>query len=701
MPFDPDQYLKQKLAAAPTPQATPAEGFNPDKYLAEKTSAQPAEQNRPSLLGSVLSGNAQGAIEALTPSKESADAALSGAGQGLLAGYLPQVQAKAQPVTDRIYNLVNRIQGKPQVEPAPWSQLTSNDENYVKARDTNIANIDQQKSEHPYAYGAGLVGGALTQGAMLPIGPAESLLGGVAKGAAVGAAQGAIQNPGDTKGQVSMLQLPERAGGAAVGGAVGGVVGGIGGAISQIGKAGQTIGATEENAGEIAKATRALGAEPTVGQLSSSPTLKGIESSLGQAPGRTGDAVRDGINQVQEAVRNNANKLAEQASKKTSFEVGEQIKSDIVAQIGEQLDPVKAAYQSLGKETPSIKVDSNRLMKIGDNLLNHDYSLFESDGLPNKIASQLQNVKSVDQLQTLRSTLGRLQRDAYAQGDSSKGIFLGDAIKSLNRLEQSSVTRASMEAMTGGIHPDKILFDHDIKLNEGQVDTLANAYTSGKEHAQQMIQDLKFARKGYRELMQNIGEMAGFTKIKGQRFTPSQFIDKLESVPSEQLATRMFQTKNVAGLRAFKQAMPEQFESLRQLQLANIVNKASTGGEINPTTMVKAIESYSPEVQREIFNPAQLETIKNMKTVINSYPSKIGPSGTPQGMEFKEWGKLLSPSYWMDQVGREAQLKVYQTANKVIKGGAGAVADETGKALSLLGKGTQNLVRPAVQMGRQ
>jgi hypothetical protein len=130
-------------------------------------------------------------------------------------GYLPQLQAAAQPA---IFKALNAITGQ-SVEP----------DSYVDSRDANIKRLQAEAKANPKtSLASDITGGAV--GAMatpIPgIGPAKGLLGAVGKGMAYGAGYGALANPGDVEGEVDPLQLSERAKNSAKGLAVGGVTGG-------------------------------------------------------------------------------------------------------------------------------------------------------------------------------------------------------------------------------------------------------------------------------------------------------------------------------------------------------------------------------------------------------------------------------------------------------------------------------------------
>ena len=173
-------------------------------------------------------------------------AALEGAGQSITLGYLPQLQAKAQPVVDRVMNagigVANKLgltdlQELPADKLAPIEQLTENGADYISARDKNISRQQEQAKIHPVATMGGQAAGIVTT-SLIPgkfIAQGVKGAGGVAsvlKGVATGAAEAAVLNPGDKQGEYNPMQVAERLDNAKYGAAFGGVGAGAAKTIS-------------------------------------------------------------------------------------------------------------------------------------------------------------------------------------------------------------------------------------------------------------------------------------------------------------------------------------------------------------------------------------------------------------------------------------------------------------------------------------
>lgn len=203
------------LFAPPTPQEhAMVKGMSPAPTKSDDLFAPPTSQEHASV---------QGMGDKPSKLPEIGTAALEHFGQGATLGYMPQLQAMAEPAMNKALDLFtgNHVSD-------------DDDSSYVQRRDENSHRIAQEMKDHPYASVAGTIAGGLTSGiAMSPAlaaVPGLSALSGAraaagagiaARTAALGARtagamgqsflMGAAANPGDTEGEVSPLQLGDRA----------------------------------------------------------------------------------------------------------------------------------------------------------------------------------------------------------------------------------------------------------------------------------------------------------------------------------------------------------------------------------------------------------------------------------------------------------------------------------------------------------
>jgi hypothetical protein len=219
MAFDPNKYIAQKSQVAKSTgrisdtvidSVGEPSGFDPDAYLQKK--ATPPTQKQPSLL-------------------DRGQAALEGFGDMATFGYLPQLQAGAAKVVDKLAGF--------------------EDEPYVKTRDKFIRRGERLAEEMPGSYLAGQAAGAIVTPGM-GMGKAATLGVKVARAGLIGAGTGLVMNPGDTEGEVSGLQLEERGKNALKSGAIGGA------GQSAVGLAGKGLSKWAEKGKGLQKASNTM-----------------------------------------------------------------------------------------------------------------------------------------------------------------------------------------------------------------------------------------------------------------------------------------------------------------------------------------------------------------------------------------------------------------------------------------------------------
>lgn len=200
-----------------------------------------------------LEAKAAGKAQPSAPAAESEGAgqtALEGFGQTATMGYLPHIQAAAETGIDKLGELFGV---GPAAEDAKLRAqgFKLPERGYVQARDENIARQDAQAKEHPLASMLGK-GAGIAATSMLPIGAAKgaaSVGGAFLRGGASGATQGALYNPGDTKGEVSPLQLEDRGKNALIGGAIGAPLGAVGYGVTKLADKSRMVDRVKDSAG--------------------------------------------------------------------------------------------------------------------------------------------------------------------------------------------------------------------------------------------------------------------------------------------------------------------------------------------------------------------------------------------------------------------------------------------------------------------
>ncbi|MGE3608003.1 MAG: hypothetical protein AB7I27_00345 [Bacteriovoracaceae bacterium] len=170
--------------------------------------------------GDPSSPNSWETIPDNTPQPRSGEAFIQGFGNAASFGYLPQLQAIAEPAIQGALDFIGGDNTDQKLKEQGFTIDQAPEESYVQRRDRYIGEGKRLAQENPGASLAGNVAGALSSG-IATGGGLSNLLGTTGKAATfgsrmgdavkTGATIGALRNPGDTKGEVNVLQLEDRA----------------------------------------------------------------------------------------------------------------------------------------------------------------------------------------------------------------------------------------------------------------------------------------------------------------------------------------------------------------------------------------------------------------------------------------------------------------------------------------------------------
>jgi len=171
------------------------------------------------------------------PESRDLEAGVEGFGQAATLGFLPQLQAGASKVVDF---LTPESEADKKLKEQGFT-IEDKPETFIEARDKFIKRKEGLQEESPISFGAGQLAGGVSTGiagaSLLKGGAALTAAGRAAQAVKAGAIGGVLRNPGDTEGELSGLQLGERAENALSSGAISGVFQGAGEGVKQIAKA--------------------------------------------------------------------------------------------------------------------------------------------------------------------------------------------------------------------------------------------------------------------------------------------------------------------------------------------------------------------------------------------------------------------------------------------------------------------------------
>lgn len=223
------------------------------QYLIETGQASPKQNNEAELYKQYQAEMAANQ----EPNGSALEAGVEAFGKAASFGYLPQMQAAVGPVIEKglSYFLPK--------DPEGFTIEEGKQPGYIERRDAAVKRSQELEREHPTASLVGSIGGGLASGiatgGLMGAGRAATLGGRLAQGAKAGAVVGAVRNPGETAGEISPLQIGDRASNLVSDVATGAV---FQGGLEGIGKVGQGLKQLPETIKTFsqAKALKASGA---------------------------------------------------------------------------------------------------------------------------------------------------------------------------------------------------------------------------------------------------------------------------------------------------------------------------------------------------------------------------------------------------------------------------------------------------------
>lgn len=384
------------------------------------------------------------------------------------------------------------------------------------------------------------------------------------------------------------------------------------GAFSKgLGWLGKTLFAGEKaTANEIIDAAQRLGVKPTQGMLTEGKVVPGLESSLTQSPSLAGAVVRSEVNSFNKGLTNQAEKLVSVPRGLTKFEVGNTVKGGLAARAGESVQQAEIIYNDLDTVFKNVAIFPKAIKNLKSHIARLPaIKLFprtsKGGSLARKIFDDLDNIKTVQDARAFRTNVYKLRTATMSPAEKE---IIDEVYHGLTRVRNNSILK-----------------------NMG-----------GRSAAREnLLANLKEADSIYKKFFDEIKpiEQALGGKISK---TPQQFLDKLQDIPEEVLVDKLFNIKKFGELRKLKELFPEEFEILKNSRIDQLAEKSMFKGQISPTKLVKNLSNIGKEVREIMFGKQGEKALKDLKTLTESIPEKIGPSGTPQGLEYTAFGGPIS-----------------------------------------------------------
>lgn len=368
------------------------------------------------------------------------------------------------------------------------------------------------------------------------------------------------------------------------------------------------------NTEQILAAADRLGIKVTPAMLDDSKFIERMEYTLANSPSLWGQSIARKQDAVKKGMQSATQSLTSDARNLSKAEIGEQFKSGLTAKVGERLDPISETFNEIAQNTKAVPIPQKSKEAIIRNIQNlDDVKLTGGGGKPGQYIEMLNRAENADHIKKIVSYIN----DDLKTASGPEKFALGSIKEKLLNLEKNSVTRAAVQTARD----------------------LGQKSSTGEKIGKELIQDLQGARKGYRELSQDLTSIGESARLK-PRSGPMSFLDEVEKVPSENIQAKFFNVNNNRQLKSLQEKFPEQFDLLKQGKLKDIAENAidfsqKGKGETNTAKFLKEVRSLTPESKKMLFGE-NTKIIDDLETIQKSLPENFNPSGTASQQSWQE-----------------------------------------------------------------
>lgn len=352
------------------------------------------------------------------------------------------------------------------------------------------------------------------------------------------------------------------------------------------------------DAPDIRAAGERLGAPVMEGMTSDSKLVQKAEDALiNGVPTYSGIKRQDLYNQGYQRATGAVDSALGEGSNHSKAELGSLIKQGITFNLEEQNKPIQEMYDALKAGHSTIPLESNvgeTLVKDLEGLQELRISPSSPEGqLAKRSLSEIQNLKTVDDVRAYKSILQRSVSPTASSGEKRMASILSDK---LTQLEENSIE--------------------------------SFAKKQGTPELMDLIQARRDAIDAYKPFINKVktlSEQLGKGRVYGVQDALSFINDRLTP---EQITSRLFSKNNSEFLEFFSKEFPDQMGLMRDYQKGALREAASKTGTLSPKMLFNQVNKLEPEVQAALFSKTELQNLEDAETYLRAFPKNFNPSGT-------------------------------------------------------------------------
>jgi len=362
----------------------------------------------------------------------------------------------------------------------------------------------------------------------------------------------------------------------------------------------------KSNAEGIIEAGKLIGVTPTKGMLTSNPLIGQLESGLAQSGSIPAMEIRAQQDLLWKQLENAKGKIPIENSQQTAYETGNIAKQSIQKNIELNKTPVTEMYNALEKDFLNIPIDlktANREFGILKKS-----TMFKTKDGEAILNNAIDDVSRLDNLASLKEYRTNLLRSIPSSSSDLDKIRMTEIYHKITDIRNNSIAALQNQ-------PE---FKFAPKGARGEL--------------AQVVDQITLADSAHKTNMDQINKVRHLFGQKEPFKSSSEFVKKVQEIPNQNLTEKIFSSGNVDELKNFSSQFPEAFSQMKIQKFSDMIQKSTNREGFNFNQFQKTYEKIDPKIKELIFDPETQSYISALKTVFESLPNILGPSGTPQGL---------------------------------------------------------------------
>ncbi len=388
------------------------------------------------------------------------------------------------------------------------------------------------------------------------------------------------------------------------------------------------------DANGLRKEFSSMGLPEVLGMMSDNQTIRKFASAVAQLPTMAGDAVRKTVDMgygiVNSALKDAFNVVPAEFMDRAAG--GASIKDLILNKINEISNPLKERYAARFEAGQHISLPDDEVLSGFDDIISigkdhgvtSDARKAVSEIADNFVTEASQKAgeggrSAIANLDSFSKTLREKATKAFRSGDTTVGKVYSEAREKIENFMEDQLLKAEKEAEAAGLG------------------------TEGEMSADDMISEYRDLKSNYAKFKKTLSSFAQTTGLGKRANTSKSVAEVLSKIPDEQFVDHIFDPKNAAGLKDIQTNFPEVFNALVAQKKSQMYQNALTKNKnFNPLMLLKDLnneQKISKGVKNLLFTPEQLQKLETSQKWLEALPDKVGPSGTPEGVEYLDMAK--------------------------------------------------------------